>query len=367
MLTAAPRFDGVNKIAVLRPNALGDYIVTVPALEALRAAYPQAEIVLLGKAWHRDFLSGRPGPVDRVEVVPPTPGVGAPEDSVPDTAAQRDFFERMRAERFDLAVQVYGGGRYSNPFTLALGARHTVGSRTPDALPLEVNVPYPFYRHEVLRGLEVAAAAGAAPVVLEPRVAVINSDLEEAARVVAPGKWVVLHPGASDPRRRWPPEKFARVGDALAERGLQVAVTGTGSERPAVEAVVAAMRAPALNLCDRLSLGGLTGLLSRSALVISNDTGPRHLAGAVGTPTVGIYWCGNVINAAPVTAARHAVLFSWQLYCPVCGTDTTRSRCEHDVSFVADVRVEDVLEEAFALLERSGQDAHPIGGPGSSR
>src|SRR5436309_7008981 len=73
---------GVRKIAVLRANALGDFIFALPALEALRAAYPQAEIVLLAKGWHATFLKGRPGPVDRVVVVPPCEGVseepGAP-------------------------------------------------------------------------------------------------------------------------------------------------------------------------------------------------------------------------------------------------------------------------------------------------
>ena len=65
------RVPGVRRIAVLRANAIGDFIFTLPALEALRAAYPQAEIVLLAKKWHAAFLRGRPGPVDRVVAVPP--------------------------------------------------------------------------------------------------------------------------------------------------------------------------------------------------------------------------------------------------------------------------------------------------------
>jgi ADP-heptose:LPS heptosyltransferase len=67
--------EGVHKLAVLRANAIGDYLVSLPALEALRAAYPQAELVLLGAGWHAGFLAGRPGPVDRCLAVPPTVGV----------------------------------------------------------------------------------------------------------------------------------------------------------------------------------------------------------------------------------------------------------------------------------------------------
>ena len=71
MLTAGTLIPDVHKIAVLRCNALGDFIFTLPALDALRAAYPHAEIVLLGKPWHAEWLATRPSPIDRVVAVPP--------------------------------------------------------------------------------------------------------------------------------------------------------------------------------------------------------------------------------------------------------------------------------------------------------
>ena len=158
----------VRKLAVLRANAIGDYLVSLPALEALRAAYPDAELVLLGSGWHAGFLAGRPGPVDRCLPVPPTAGVR--DDRPPSLPAVVDrFFARMRAERFDLAVQLHGGGRHSNAFVRRLGARVTAGSRAPDAPPLDRTVPYTPYQHEVHRFLEVAGLVGAAPVTLEPR------------------------------------------------------------------------------------------------------------------------------------------------------------------------------------------------------
>ena len=73
--------DGVRKIVVLRPSAVGDFVFALPALHALKQTYPEAELVLAGKAWHRMFLQGRPGPVDRVVEVPPVPGVAAPPDA----------------------------------------------------------------------------------------------------------------------------------------------------------------------------------------------------------------------------------------------------------------------------------------------
>jgi hypothetical protein len=98
----------VRKLAVLRANALGDYLVSLPAILALRAAYPAAEMVLLGAGWHAGLLAGRPGPVDRCLAVPPTAGVRDDRPPSPPATVDR-FFARMRAERFDLAVQLQGG------------------------------------------------------------------------------------------------------------------------------------------------------------------------------------------------------------------------------------------------------------------
>src|SRR5438045_7033921 len=84
MLSRFDTMPNIHKIAVLRSNAIGDFTFALPALEALRAAYPAAEIVLLGQEWHARFLEGRPGPVDRAVVVPPYRGVSLP-DTGPET------------------------------------------------------------------------------------------------------------------------------------------------------------------------------------------------------------------------------------------------------------------------------------------
>jgi ADP-heptose:LPS heptosyltransferase len=98
----------------------------------------------------------------------------------------------------------------------------------------------------------------------------------------------------------------------------------------------------------------MVGVLARARLVIANDSGPRHLAAALGTPTVGVYWVGNVINAGPLLRARHRVGVSFRQACPVCGIDQASvgtERCPHDDSFVADVTVDEVLAHARDLLD----------------
>src|SRR5579884_2090729 len=91
----------VHKIAVLRANALGDFVFVLPAVRALRETFPEAEIVYLGKTWHQTFIPGRATDIDRVVVVPQYPGVGEANEYAVDQAEVEAFFAHMQAEQFD--------------------------------------------------------------------------------------------------------------------------------------------------------------------------------------------------------------------------------------------------------------------------
>lgn len=199
---------------------------------------------------------------------------------------------------------------------------------------------------------------------LEPTIPVSAAERETAGRLIdaAATGLVVIHPGATDPRRRWPPERFAEVAARLADTGVQVLVVGDASEQELADRVVAGAQGQAsagaqhlvASLAGRLSLAQLMGLLARADVVLGNDSGPRHLAQAAGTRTVAVFWVGNVVNGAPLARGRHRVHMSWTTRCPVCGADCTTiegsARCEHDVSFVADVPVPPVYADVRRLL-----------------
>lgn len=345
----------VRKIAVLRPNAVGDFVFALPALHALKHCYPEAEIVLLGKAWHAAFLAGRPGPVDRVAVLPPVPGVGAAVDAACDQDAIDDFVEAMRKERFDIALQMFGAGHYSNPFLLRMKARLSAGARADGAPLLDRWIPYCEPNNRRLALLDIAGLAGAWPGPLPwPELAVTDADRVDAAMAVPPlpdERLVVLQPGATDPRRCWPAQGFAQLGDRLAAMGMRIAVNGAADEAELVEAVVGHMRRPAFALSGKLGLGGLCGLLERASLVVSNDTGPLHLALALGVPSVGIFWLTNLLEGMPLHQSALRAALSPRTRCPVCGQDNVGTRCPHDASFVADVSLAQVEQLALSLLQ----------------
>src|SRR5699024_3606530 len=132
-----------------------------------------------------------------------------------------------------------------------------------------------------------------------------------------------------------------------------VCITGIDEEKELVEIVIDEMAHKAENLCGKLSISGLTGLLSEADLLISNDTGPLHLARSLSTPAVGIYWCGNLINAGPMTRKNIRPMVSWQTTCPICGADCASNYafdkrkmngCHHKTSFVSQVPVQGVID-----------------------
>ena len=348
--------EGVEKIAVLRAGGLGDFVFTLPALWALRAAYPGAELTLLGGPLQVTLLKGRDEPAQRSILVPPSTGVNGPDTGVEEDEEELErFFGRMRDERFDLALQMHGGGGFSNPFVEKLGARVTAGARAPGAPHLDRCVPYVYAQSEYMRNLEVARLVGAGVTTLEPSLPVTREDLAEADEKLPEDDrpLVALHPGAGDQRRRWPATKFASVGDSMAEAGALVAIVGVEEDRALISDVIGAMRHDALDLCGGLSLGGLVGVLSRCEVVVSNDSGPLHLAVAVGAATVGIYWGPNLVNAGPPMRARHRPAPSWRAECPVCGAGLFGDDCGHTESVVGDVSMEEVSAHAVNLLRNS--------------
>lgn len=351
--------NDIKKIAILRANAVGDFIVTLPAIDAIRKKYPHAELVLLGKPWHKSFLIPGRTPIDRVITVPVKKGIRDEENEKEDPEELESFFRQMQKENFDIAISFQGNGVSANPFIKKLHAKYTVGLCGENAEPLDLNLPFFYYQSEVLRYLEVASLLGAKTGNTDPQVNVLASDLEEIKGIVAfAGKpFVVLHPFASDIKRSWPFKNFISVAQWLQKNGFMVLFSGLKEDYHAVESIIFRLPSPAVNIAGTLTLGGLAAILSKAALIISADTGPLHLGRAVNTPSVGIYWAPNLINWGPLSRKIHRPLISWNMRCPFCGIVPNQpypfepqDSCRHHISFVRDITVEEVCNAARELL-----------------
>jgi ADP-heptose:LPS heptosyltransferase len=131
----------------------------------------------------------------------------------------------------------------------------------------------------------------------------------DAVRDLKPYRYVCIHAGASTPARRWPPEQFAAVADALAAYGLQIVLTGVAAEAQVVAAVAHAMRTPGINLAGHTDRRSLGALLSDARLVICNDTGVSHLAAALAVPSVVVFLEDARRQWAPLAHERHRSLY----------------------------------------------------------
>ena len=371
--------DDVCRVLALRANGIGDFLVVIPALTAVRHAYPDAEITVVGDAWLPALVAGRPGPWDRCLVAPKYPGLrGLPTGAAPPAAAAdtEQFVAARRRERFDLALQLHGGGGTSNTFVSSLGARVTAGARADGAPPLDRTVPYLPHRHEVLRWLDVVALVGATHLgavdELTPRIVLTERDRDEARRML-PGAtpYVALHLGARDARRRWPAERFVELGRRILDAGLDLVIVGGPDDRAGAARATAQLadRDRVRNVTGRLSLSGTIGVLAGAAGFVGNDSGPRHLAAAVGTPTVGVFWLTNVFAFGPLVGVADRALVSQQVHCPVCGEEQVETRCEHDVSFVDAVTVDEVEAALWQVLgvERRRPASRPAADVGAEQ
>jgi len=278
-----------QRILVRGPNWAGDVVMATPAFRALRERFPDANLTLQILAPLAPLLAGAPWFDEILHVTSHRRGV----------AAILAEGRSLRARGFDLGVCLPDSVS-SALLMRAAGIPRVVGyGRGLRGLLLHESVP-------PLRGPEggrmvarerhvlgLAAALGADPRDTRLSLFVTEEELEEAGRALAghgipcEAGLVALAPGASyGPSKCWPPEHFARVADALADRGVRSVLVGAPAEREIAARVREAARSPLVDLVGEISLGALKPVLRRAQLLVCNDAGARHVAVALGTPVV---------------------------------------------------------------------------------
>lgn len=306
-MTPQNPWQAARKILCIRLDSLGDVLMTTPALRALKEARPGRSLSLLTSPAGAAVAPLIPE-LDEV-IVYQAPWMKATPPR-PDSAAEYAMAERLRRAGFDAAVifTVFS----QNPLPAAMLAyladiplRLAHCRENPYQLlthwaPESDLDPQAGIRHEVRRQLDLAAVTGC-PAPDQPLSLQVPRSTHQKLRrrldrlgldLACP--WVVIHPGASAPSRRYPPEGFARVAqDLIEQHNFQVVFTGSPGEAELISQIqtLAAMRS--FSLAGNLDLAELAALLELAPVLISNNTGPAHLAAAVGTPVVDLYALTN--------------------------------------------------------------------------
>ena len=347
----------VRRLAIVRALHLGDLLLAVPAFRAIRAGFPNAEITLIGLKWSAEFVHRFRHYLDRWREFPGYPGLLEVDVDPERTAA---FLREERAYGYDLVLQMHGSGSVSNRFAIDFHATRTAGYY-PQSPPegLWLGAPYPDDLPEILRHLGLVRLLGLPDDDRRLEFPILPDDVAALAAVLpddfvrARRPLIGLHPGARPPARRWPPEYFAAVGDALAEKyGGTVVVTGGPGEGGIAREIVRWMNHPAICLAEKTSIGSLAALIGRLDLIVSNDTGPAHVAVALDRLSIAIFGPADRRRWAPLDPTRHPIAFQ-----PVDCAPCPHWECPIDHRCLRWVTPEQVLTIADRLLVKDREPA----------
>jgi ADP-heptose:LPS heptosyltransferase len=305
-----------KRFAVFRALYLGDMLCIIPAIRALKNAFPDSSISLIGLPWQNDFTKRFGHYFDRFIEFPGWPGL--PEQHV-DPKKVVEFLYRIQNENFDIVLQMQGHGAITNSMCMLWGPKKVTGLRKPnDYCPDEKLFPVSEDdEHEVLRYLKLTNALDLPSCgtqlefpLLQEELARFNTICEKLK--LSPNNYICLHPGARDPKRRWPAENFSQIGNTLAAQGHTIVLTGSDVERDLLEQLSNQMQYPVVNTVDLLpsvSLGDLACFIKYATLLISNDTGVSHIAAALETPSVVIFSpFSDQRRWAPLNTSLHQVI-----------------------------------------------------------
>ncbi|MFH2122623.1 MAG: glycosyltransferase family 9 protein [Pseudomonadota bacterium] len=300
-----------EKILIIKPSALGDIVHTLPFLAAVHTTFPAAEIHwVVAKGLHT-FLEGHPM-INRLWIMDKErwKEISRLREIIPEI---NTFRKALADEHFDVSVDLSGLLR-SGLITFAAGAHYKLGFADSDE-----GSPF-FYTHKIEGGrqihaidryLKLAALMGCDTSQVSHPMPPYPSSIPLLSSL--PEHFCIIAPSAGKEANRWPADRF---GELAASLPLPSVVISSKADAGVAEEVVAASKGMAINLAGRTGLKELVALIARAEFFISNDTGPMHIAAALGIPAVAIFGPANPVRTGPY-GIIHTVIQE-QLDCSPC-------------------------------------------------
>lgn len=268
-------------------DRIGDVVLSTPVIKNLRDAFPDSFIAFMAQPHARQILEGNPY-LNEVIIYEKKGGL----------AAMLDFAAKLRKYKFDIAIILHPTDR-THLVTFLAGIPERVGYDKKMGFLLTKRIPHTKQfglKHEIDYSLDILKYIG-----VEPHSRELYMPIHESAEKKLEGLFrsaeikdgdivVAMHPGASCLSKRWNSENFAEVGDALTEKyGAKIVIVAGAEDKTCGDTVADFMKHKPVNLSGVTTIGDLASLFKRSRLFISNDSGPVHIACAVGTPVISIF------------------------------------------------------------------------------
>jgi heptosyltransferase-2 len=341
--------SNVGKILVRATNWVGDMVMSLPALEALKANFPHGSITVVARPWVIPLIKNHPA-VDHVISFKKGDGFS---DTIMETAR---IIRLIRSGRYDIAFL------FQNAFEAALlaylgGVKNRVGYDTDGR---GILLTHAIVRneellklHQVEYYLSILRAMGMEAVTKDPQLSIDDNDKKDVTELLALNGveendlLLGLSPGAIfGPAKRWPADRFALIGDWAIERwGAKVAVLGTPGETDICSNLAGSMKHPSVNLCGETSLGQAMALIKRCRFFVTNDSGLMHVAAGLDVPMVSIF--GSTDHVATGPRSRFAKIVRHETDCSPC----LKPECTTDFKCMLDIHPDEVWRELEILKE----------------
>ncbi len=349
------------RILVLRAGAIGDTLMVTPLLRALRRTFPEAYLAFVCSRTVLEVLRSNPH-LDRV--------MPLAYRHLPSwlSGEKRRLTRELRDLNLDWALVLeshprfvelarqarpkrliaYGPMPSGEGFARAVfdPQRHSIDNNLSAAAPLgvrpagrEMELPYPAEKDETVRQI------------------LVNYGVAEADRLVGilPGWGGRKHRIVQSRLRSWPAQRFAQVVRRLVKaEGVRVALTGSAADRPLTEYIAREADVPCLNLAGEFSLLELAALIHRLDLCLTVDSGPAHMAAALGTPLVTLWGPGIYAQTSPQAGAGPVRIIDHRVHCAPCYGTSLMKTCKDNIC-MKQIEVEEVLEAVASMLKSTSR------------
>lgn len=366
----APANQNENqRILIIRPDHLGDALLTLPAILALRESFPAADLQALASPQAASVLAASPA-LDSVQTLE-FPGISraARQGQLAPWQLARLTARQLRSGGFAAALILRPDHWWGALVTWLAGIPQRIGFDLAQTAPFLTHAIPLRHEHALLRNLRLVSALTGQPVnervaLRFPLTAALRNSAREVLRnsgVEPDAPFLCIHPGTGAALKHWQEERWAQLADALIDSlGAQLLFSGSAAEAALVQRILARMSRPATSIAGLTRIGQLAACYERAQLVLGPDSGPLHLAAAVGTPTVSLYGPADPVEFGPWgPPGRHITLAS-DIGCRPCcvldwgDDDAALHPCLRDIS------VGQVLAAALSLCARSAQSSLPV-------
>jgi heptosyltransferase II len=344
-----------KRILIVRTDRIGDVLLSTPAIKALRQAYPSSFIAMMVSPYSKEIVEGNPY-LDEVIVYD--------KDRLhKGWFSSMKFTRELKKKRFELALILHPGNRqHMIAFFAGIHRRLGYGRKMGFLLTDRIkHLKQLGEKHESEYALDLVRFLGIEPGD-NPMFMPVKAESEEWARnflrennISDSDKLLAVHPGASCPSKRWPGDRFAQVADKLAERfGFKVLILAGPGDLQAASSVSGQMHSPAINLGGKTSVSQLASILKRCGLFISNDSGPVHMACALGVPVISIFGrsqAGLSPRRWGPQGANSRILHK-EVGCRVC----LAHNCAKGLLCLKAITAEDVLAAAEDILKSQNKE-----------